>query len=216
LFTVELLRGMRERGDLIQDQQGRWVEEPTLDWDRLPARVEAVIAERIGRLPEQLRDALTVASVEGETFTAEVVAQVRLTDEQEMIQHLSSKLDRGCRLVSAQGIRRMDGQSLSLYRFRHILFQRYLYNSLDLVERAHLHQAVGTALEALYKERKEEIAAIVPQLARHFQEAGVAKKAIDYLCQAGDRARGLYAHEEAIDYYQRALAFLKEQGDAGR
>jgi oligopeptide transport system substrate-binding protein len=110
----------------------------------------------------------------------------------------------------------MDGQSLSLYRFRHILFQRYLYNSLDPVERAHLHQAVGTALEALSGEGEEEIAAVVPQLAWHFQEAGVAKKAINYLCQAGDRARGLYAHEEAIDYYQRALAFLKEQGNAGR
>jgi oligopeptide transport system substrate-binding protein len=216
LFTVELLRGMRERGDLIQDQQGRWVEEPTLDWDRLPARVEAVIAERIGRLPEELRDALTVASVEGETFTAEVVAQVRLTDEQEMIQHLSGKLDREHHLVNAQGIRRMDGQSLSLYRFRHILFQRYLYNSLDPVERAHLHQAVGTALEALSGEGEEEIAALSAQLARHFQEAGIATKAVDYLCQAGDQARGLYAYQEAIDYYQRALASLKEQGEYER
>ncbi|NIN65907.1 MAG: hypothetical protein GTO63_14685, partial [Anaerolineae bacterium] len=33
------------------------------------------------------------------------------------------------------------------------------------------------------------------------------------LSQAGDRARGLYAHQEAIDYYQRLLAFLKEQGE---
>ena len=30
--------------------------------------------------------------------------------------------------------------------------------------------------------------------------------------QAGDRARGLYAHQEAIDYYQRSLALMKEQG----
>ncbi|NIO72144.1 MAG: hypothetical protein GTN71_24745, partial [Anaerolineae bacterium] len=71
LFTIELLRGLQERGDLVQDPEGRWVEGPALDWETLPARVEAVIAERIGRLAEPLRAALRVASVEGEVFTAE-------------------------------------------------------------------------------------------------------------------------------------------------
>lgn len=39
---------------------------------------------------------------------------------------------------------------LSHYRFRHILFQRYLYNNLDEVERNYLHEAVGKELEGLY------------------------------------------------------------------
>ncbi|MFQ5858813.1 MAG: BTAD domain-containing putative transcriptional regulator, partial [Anaerolineae bacterium] len=64
LFTVELLRDMQERGDLVQDQAGYWIEGPALDWEILPARVEAAIAERIGRLPEELQAVLTVASVE--------------------------------------------------------------------------------------------------------------------------------------------------------
>jgi adenylate cyclase len=79
LFTVEVLRAMQERGDLVPDAEGRWVEGPSLDWERLPARVEAMIAERIGRLDEELRDVLAVASVEGEWFTAQVVAQVQDT-----------------------------------------------------------------------------------------------------------------------------------------
>ena len=37
----------------------------------LPARVEGMIAERIGRLDEELREMLTAASVEDEEFTAE-------------------------------------------------------------------------------------------------------------------------------------------------
>jgi ABC-type oligopeptide transport system substrate-binding subunit len=213
LFTVELLQGMQARGDLIQDPQSQWVEGPALDWETLPIRVEAVIAERIGRLAEPSQQALRVASVEGETFTAEVVSQVRAVDERQMVACLSDELDRRHRLVSAQGVLRTDGQHLARYRFRHILFQKYLYNTLDPVERAYLHQAVGTALEALYGEGTEEIAV---QLAHHFYEAGIAEKAVGYLSQAGDRARGLYAHQEAIDYYQRALTFLKEQGDAGR
>jgi len=70
LFTVELLRDLQERGDLVQDDEGRWVEGPELDWAELPARIEGVIEERIGRLEEELREILTVAAVEGEDFTA--------------------------------------------------------------------------------------------------------------------------------------------------
>ncbi len=210
LFTIELLRGMQERGDLVQDPEGRWIEGPALDWETLPPRVEAVIAERIGRLPQPLRDALQVASVEGETFTAEVVARVRAADEREMVGRLSGELDRRHRLVRAQGILRMDSQRLSRYRFRHILFQKYVYNSLDKVEQVHLHEAAGTALEALYGERAEEIAV---QLARHFQEAGITEKAIDYLRQAGDRAVRLSANQEAIAHFTRGLALFETLPD---
>jgi len=215
LFTIELLRGLREQGDLVQDPEGCWVEGPTLDWETLPARVEAVIAERIGRLAQPLRAALRVASVEGEVFTAEVVARVRAADEREMVGRLSGELDRRHRLVRAQGILRMDGQRLSRYRFRHILFQRYLYNSLDEVERAHLHEAVGNTLEALYEDQIEAMAAIAGQLAWHFQEAGMAEKAIDYLHQAGDRAMRLSANAEAIAHFTQGLALLKTLPDSG-
>jgi len=206
LSTVELLRDMQERGDLVQDEEGRWVEGPALEWETLPARVEAMIAERVGRLPEPAREALRVASVEGETFTAEVVARVLCVKDREVVRQLG-ELDRKHRLVSAQGIRRRNGQSLSLYRFRHILFQLYLYNSLSEAERAYLHEDVGTALEALYSEGTEDVAL---QLARHFQEAGIAGKAVGYLSQAGEQARRQYANEEAIHYFRRALALLKD------
>ncbi|TEU18704.1 MAG: hypothetical protein E3J21_05315 [Anaerolineales bacterium] len=212
LSTVELLRDMQERGGLVQDGEGRWVEGPALDWESLPARVEAVIAERMGRLAEPAREALRVASVEGEAFTAEVVARVLAADEREMVRWLS-KLDREHHLVSAQGIQRVDSQRLSVYRFRHILFQRYLYNSLDRVERVYLHETVGTALEALYGEGAEEIAAVAVQLARHFQEGGIPEKAVAYLLQAGNRAARLSANEEAIAHFRKGLELLQALPD---
>jgi predicted ATPase len=94
LFTIELLRGMQERGDLVRDEHGRWIEGENLDWETLPARVEGVIAERIGlgRLPEHLRQALTVASVEGQDFTAEAVVRVRGVDEADLVDCLSDQL----------------------------------------------------------------------------------------------------------------------------
>jgi DNA-binding SARP family transcriptional activator/predicted ATPase len=211
LFTIELLRSMQDRGDLVQDQQDRWIEGPTLDWDTLPARVEAVITERIERLSDELRETLAVACVEGETFTAEVIARARSTSEPEMVRRLSDKLERAHRLVNAQGIRKLEGQQLSLYRFRHILFQNYLYNSLDSAERIYLHQAVGTALETLYGEQTGEIAV---QLARHFEEAKNPEKAVDYLRQAGERAVRMSANEEAIAHLTRGLALLEKLPDS--
>lgn len=212
LFTVELLRGLQQRGDLVRDPEGRWVEGADLDWETLPARVEAVIAERIGRLPQPLRAALRVASVEGETFTAEVVARVQAADGREVVRHLSSELDRRHRLVRTQTIQRLGSQRVSLYRFRHYLFQKYLYDSLDQAERAYLHEDVGNVLQELYRDRTSEIAV---RLAWHFQEAGMAERAIHYLHLAGERAMQLSAYQEAIAHLTRGLALLTTLPDAG-
>jgi DNA-binding SARP family transcriptional activator/tetratricopeptide (TPR) repeat protein len=213
LFTIELLRGLQERGDLVRDPEGRWVEGSALDWETLPARVEAVIAERIGRLAEPLQAALRVACVEGEVFTGEVVARVRATDEREILGLLSSELDRRHRLICAQSIQRMDGQLLSSYRFRHILFQKYLYRSQDEVERVHLHEQVGAALEGLYG-AQEQAATVAVQLALHFQKASITKKAVHYLLRAGERALQLSAYEEAVAHLTKGLDLLTTEPDS--
>jgi adenylate cyclase len=186
LFTVELLREMQERGDLRQDAEGYWVAGEAIEWAKLPARVEGVIETRINRLSADLQAILTVASVEGETFTAEVVARVQQLNERGLVQQLSRELDKQHRLVMAQALDRVGQQRLSRYRFRHYLFQHYLYHNLDELERAYLHEAVGLALEALYGEQTEPVAV---QLARHFEQAGLTEKAGRYLRQAGDQAR---------------------------
>ncbi len=87
LFTTELLRALQARGDLVREggPGGPWVEDSPLDWGALPPKVEGVIAERINRLDPASRELLTVASVEGETFTAQVVAQVQGNRERYVI-----------------------------------------------------------------------------------------------------------------------------------
>jgi predicted ATPase len=208
LFTVELLRGLQERGDIIRDAEGRWIEGPSLDWVTLPVRVEAAIQERIGRLPEELQKTLAVASVEGEVFTAEVVSRVRAIEKHRMLEYLSGGLEKKHRLVHAHSIQRVDGGSLSRYRFQHILFQRYLYGSLDEVERVHLHEQVGAALEGLYGDRLDAAANAV-QMARHFEEARIVEKAAHYLYIAGGRAVQLSAYRDGIAHLTRGLNLLE-------
>ena len=218
LFTVELLRGLQERGDLVQDETGRWMEGSTLDWGKLPARVEAVIAERLSRLPQAWQATLEAASVEGGDFTVEVVARVQGVDEGEIARRLSGALSKQHRLVAAQSLQRLSGQRLSRYRFRHYLFQKYLYNRLDEVERARLHEAVGRALETLYEVNGTQAGAVSPavvvHLARHFEAAGMVNEAADYLLQAGKRAVRMSAHQEAIAHYTRGIELLRTQPDS--
>jgi len=211
LFTIELLRSLQERGDLIR-VNSQWCEGPRLNWDALPARIEAVIAERVGRLPAEWQRALVIASVEGEEFTAEVVARVQAVNERALIAHLSGELSRQSRWLSPHSLQRVAEQRFSRYRFRHILFQKYLYSRLDPIERAQLHEAIGATLETMHGSQTDGVAAT---LAWHFEAAGLIDKAIDYSLAAAAHARSLYAYQAAIGQYEHALKLLNEQGPAG-
>ncbi len=211
LFTIELLRGMQERGDLVKNGEGRWVEGPVLNWEVLPARVEAVIAERVQRLSHSCIDTLRIASVEGEVFTAEVISQIQNIPDDALVSTLSGVLNRTHRMVSAQSVDHTATQRLSRYRFRHILFQKYLYNSLDPVERARLHQKIGSTLLKLYGEQTETI---TPQLAWHFEQAGMVDEAVTYYHRAGERAMRMSAYAEAIIHLNKGIALLKTQPES--
>ncbi|NIN93470.1 MAG: hypothetical protein GTO49_00445, partial [Anaerolineae bacterium] len=91
-------------------------------------------------------EALTIASVEGEEFTAEMVARVQAVEERRLIRRMSAEVDKQHRLVDGLGLQRVGRQRLSRYRFHHNLFQTYLYNSLDEMERSYLHEDVGNVL----------------------------------------------------------------------
>ncbi len=202
LFTVELLRDLTERGVITEDEGKRSVVSADLDWDTLPVRVEAVIAERIGRLPKKLQGVLRVGSVEGEDLTAEVAARIEGIDEREIIRLLSDEADKRHQLVRALDVRRSGSQRLSVYRFRHILFQKYLHHSLDRIERSYLHEQIGNTLESLLGAKADDAAV---QLAHHFQQAGLAHKAFHYLALSGDKARQAYATQEAIAFYTQSI-----------
>lgn len=207
LFTVELLRSLRDAGALARDGAGSWVATSELDWSRLPPRVEAAIAQRIERLPQDWRSTLAAASIEGEEFTAEVVAQALGLDRAEALRRLSGPLSKDHRLVHGSGVARLagGGQGLSRYRFQHALVQEYLYGRLDPVERAHLHGLVAAALEEIYGKQAPEIAV---RLAWHFERAGLVTKAVDYLIESGNQAMFLGAYRQAAADFDRGRALL--------
>jgi oligopeptide transport system substrate-binding protein len=211
LFTIQLLRNLQERGEILPDEQGRWIASTQLNWHSLPPQVEGVIGERIGRLDSKLRDLLLAASVEGEQFTVQVLERVQRAEERVVLHLLSRELEKRHHLVQEMGETYVEGQRIVRFRFVHGLIQQYLYHQLGAAERAALHREIAETLEILYK---QDVSMVAVPLARHFHEAGVREKAVEYLLQAGDQARNLYAHQEAVQHYQQALAYLKEMGAA--
>ena len=205
LFTVELLRNMQESGALVRDERGEWVMQASIQLERLPPHTKAVIAQRISRLPQNLQRILKIASIEGDIFIAENIAAVEGLSVIQVVSLLSEKLDKQHRLIGPQQISWQGDQSISTYRFRHFLFQKYLYDSLDEIERVHYHDRVGSEMEAIVGDNKIQYAVI---LARHFHKANRAEKALTYYSLAGERAVHMSAYPEAINHFEAALEML--------
>jgi tetratricopeptide (TPR) repeat protein len=91
------------------------------------------------------------------------------------------------------------------YTFRHALTQDAAYASMLQRRRRELHARVAEALLAQRTEQLDEYAGIIGQ---HFAQAG-DPRAVALLVRAGDHARRLYALEEALAHYDRALAQAK-------
>lgn len=206
LFTIELLQNLQDQGDLVCNEEGKWVESGAINWQTIPSKVEGVVEERMGRLEPEQHELLTIASVEGEEFTAQVIARIQDIDEHKLLRNLSQSLDRQHRLIVDRGIERLGDSILFRFAFRHNLFQRYLYDRLNESERVLLHKAVGETLEMVYAEYTEKIA---PQLAHHFDLAGVVEKAVQYYTLAGKYSIKVTANQEAIAHFNHALQLLK-------
>ncbi|MBV7332534.1 hypothetical protein KFU94_30765 [Chloroflexi bacterium TSY] len=207
---------MRERGNLERDDDGCWIVGDKLDWDILPERVEATIGTRIARLSPELCDLLTVASVEGEVFTAEVVARVQQIDVRQAIHTFSSVLDKQYDLVRMENIRNIGNRRIVQYRF-HILFQRYLYGLLDIAQQNVFHNDVALSLESLYNGLNEDWDQIATQLAYHFEKATEYQKSAQYLRIVGEHSLRLSAVSEAIAQLTKGLRFwLGRYGDESK
>ncbi len=202
LFTLELLRSLQERQDLVRDADGCWIESPVLNWTLMPAKVEAVIAERIDRLDPGLLEIVRIASVEGEIFTAQAVAAVGQNNERELLRHLSQVLGREHQLVNEIEEIQVNCRSLNRYKFNHVLFRDYLYSCLSLGEKRLLHDEVAVALETLFEGKLEDLS---DQLAYHFFQAAKYRRAFKYFCQAARHAARVLANEEAIMHFNRAI-----------
>jgi adenylate cyclase len=191
-FVQELVRSLEDTRALAR-ANGGW--RLRRDWTAadVPPTIEGVLAARLDLLPRPAAEALQVASVIGRRVPLGLLQAVAsdLDDVPAAVERLTAGgfLDR-----SAE-----DGEPLLV--FHHALVQDVAYARLLRRRRRDLHLRVADVAEDLYGAGDEA----VDLLARHLYLGEAGAKAVDYLERAGTRARGLYANEEAIVHFTRAV-----------
>ncbi|HUS69335.1 MAG TPA: ABC transporter substrate-binding protein [Anaerolineae bacterium] len=212
-FLTEMVRALFEIGSIHLDGdvwKGDFVRlsEGTVP---LPGRVSEAIETRVRRLNETTQEALRVAAVLGREFDFDLLDAVWGRGEEPALEALDDLLRH--RLVE-EGTGAMGRD----YAFTHHKIQEVVYAGIPRRHRQHAHAQAGLALERLYGPQANDWAS---EVAFHLQEGArydetLTERAITSLLAAGDRARGMYAHEEAVVHYQGALALLKKQGEYTR
>ena len=196
-FVGEAIRDLRERG-VLERKNGRLVLVGEMS---VPAAVQGALQARLDRLDGDARELITTAAVIGYSFGLPLLERVMPRA------WLRSTLSE---LQWLQLVVEDRGGAAPEYRFRHGLVQEVAYNSLVEARRRQLHRAVGDALEDIHRDSPAEVWGL---LAHHFAEADEPTRAVEYLLQAGDGARAVYAQEEAIEFYRQALRFMERTGD---
>jgi ABC-type oligopeptide transport system substrate-binding subunit/class 3 adenylate cyclase len=207
-YVEEIIRSLMDSGAIVWDASaGRWRAIRDVDDIAIPGTLHGVLMARVDRLQEEAKRVLQLAAVVGRIFLYRVLAAIaqeeRRPDDPELWDHLLT-------LQQEEMIRERARIPELEYIFKHHLTQEVAYNSLLKRERRAFHRQVAKTLERLFPDRIEEQIGL---LAHHWERAEEPEKAAEYLSRAGDQARLAYAHEEAIDYYRRALAFLREGGE---
>ena len=197
-FAGELIRMMMEDGTL-EPRNGSWALVGPLPAS-LPDTVQGVLASRIDLLRPQDKQTIQDAAVVGRIFWEGALERLRSSAVTESVDRL---IDKG--LVGERDESSLAGQRELI--FSHVLIRDVAYATIPRARRPAAHAAVMHWIEEMTHGRDEEFAEI---LAHHAGEAGDTERTARYAMLAGHRHRRVFAAEEAIRWYDRALAAARQ------
>jgi adenylate cyclase len=164
----------------------------------VPDTVEEALRARIDRLPEDVKDALRMASVIGREVPFRLLQAVWPASG-DIAGHLRE-------LTRLEFLYEQTRPGESVYVFKHALTQEVAYDSLPVARRHTLHAAAARALERLYDGRLEEVD---DQLAYHYARTDQSERAVECLSRVAAKAARAHAHTEALGALEEALAHVE-------
>jgi len=194
-FLEEMVKALAE-ARVLQGSPGAYRLAGTVAPFQVPSSVRAVLESRIDRLPAMEKRLLQAAAVVGARCSLPVLCGVLDKISQNLLyQHLLHLTEAGL----------LHEESLypePLYAFKHALIQEVVYEALPQERRRPLHAAVVRAIEQVYAGGRPEYA---ETLAYHAAQGEAWDKLAIYARQAGRKAVGQSAYQEAIRYFEEAL-----------
>jgi tetratricopeptide (TPR) repeat protein len=203
-FVRETVRHLQDAGVFAPDD-GAWGDADALDRHGVPEGVRDVVAERLGRLSPVTRRLLDAAAVLGAVFDLDVAAAVADAGEADVMAAVEEA-------VAAEVVQEDPGR-VDRYDFGHAIVQEVVLAELSRSRRARLEWRAGVALERLRPMQLDELAA---DIARHLHAGraiGDAQGAADWCRRAGELAIDRLAYEDAIRFFEMALAALDDTGE---
>jgi class 3 adenylate cyclase len=170
-FVEEAVRSLFDRGRLVRGEPGAAAQEamPLLarvaEDVEIPATVQALIAARIDRLPEESKEVIQLAAVIGREFSQAVLSGV--------VDEVSGKRPSAAALIETlselQRLEFIDPDPAGDYTFRHSLLRDVAYGAQLSDRRVRAHAAVARALEKVHEEHVGLLASLI---AHHWELAG--------------------------------------------
>jgi class 3 adenylate cyclase/tetratricopeptide (TPR) repeat protein len=202
LFIQEVARSLSRSGalDRLLSASGSVLAEQMAVLE-IPDRVQGLVMARIDALPERTRDVLRTASVIGASFERSTLCGV--LGERLGGSDLDAEM---AALTRASLADPQPGAAEPAFRFRHALIQEVAYDSLKFSKRRELHRRIGEHLE---RTRSADLEPFLEILAHHYSAGRDDAKTRVYSVRAAGKARRLFAHDEAVTYYRRALETVR-------
>jgi ABC-type transport system substrate-binding protein/serine/threonine protein kinase len=200
-FTKELVRSLLDSGGISKDQTGAWSLGAATDLvtGDLPATIQQAVEKRIERLPDELREILSVAAVIGKAFDFRDLETLAGTkDVEDAIDQL---VDQG--LLEEERESRGDRLTFSSGVVRDVL-----YGALSRRKRRSLHRKYAEEVEKRHSGRLERV---YPQLVHHFSQGDVPDKTVEYGLRMARAALDAFSPEEAARAAKTVLEFLDEE-----
>jgi predicted ATPase/class 3 adenylate cyclase/regulation of enolase protein 1 (concanavalin A-like superfamily) len=197
-FIEEVIRSLIDR-DLVYRDEERWKARDEVSNIDVPDTIQSVILARVDRLQAEAKYVLQCASVIGRLFKYRLLEHLA-QHERNLNTYLSEFEERDL-VYPEHTIPELE------YAFKHALTQEATYQGILERKRMEFHHQVAMSIEQLYHERLEEF---YEELAYHYAKSTDNEKAVDYLIKAGDKSKAIYANQQAIGYYTRAMKLIEE------
>ena len=162
---------------------------------KLSGTMQSVLARRLNQLSRPARELVDLAATVGREFTFTILRAASDDDDDDLVRAVDELWQR--RIVREQGD--------DLYDFSHDKLREVAYSGLSTARRRLLHRRVAEVLQTIHMRNLDSVSS---QIAVHYDRAGSIREAVPFYRRAGQSARRVYANEEAIYHFRRAIELL--------
>ena len=162
-----------------------------------PRGMRALLRERLASVGEAAGQVLGAAAVVGRSFDLPTLHEAAGRSDVETIAALEELVRRGL-------VRETSGSGDPTWDFAHERLREAAYDATSLARRRLLHRRVADALRS--RTGRDADPGRLALIARHERSAGRDAEAAIAFRDAGLQARALYAHPEAVEAFDAAIA----------